>query len=398
MRHILKFLSIALSLIALLSAIWIIVPAPAYHIWLFAVAASEWSLWLSVMSLIAVVCGLCVRLFYGDGKGCIVAPIIGCIAFLISIYPFLSVLPLADSQNVALSFSTYFEHLRHANNFSERDEKDFNTVIFARIDGQDLRMDVYPPTASSTSNGAGIVVAHGGSWNAGARNDFPQWNRWLAAQGYTVFDIDYRLAPQPNYLTATGDVKSAVVWIKEHAAEFNISPDRIVIFGRSAGAHLALLAAYSADYTRIPPTNTKPGADARVRAVVSFYAPIDLLWSYDNPANRQVIDGPTTLARFLGGNPHDSVEIRDRFVLASPVSHVNQTTPPTLLVHGGQDQLVRDENMHRLADKLTVFGVAHRTLLIPYAQHGFDYNFNGWGAQISKSVMLDFLRENTKAE
>jgi acetyl esterase/lipase len=74
----------------------------------------------------------------------------------------------------------------------------------------------------------------------------------LAENGYTVFDIDYRIAPQPNYLTATGDVKCAVQWIKRHAAQFEIAPGSIVLFGRSAGAHLALLAAYSAGDARIP--------------------------------------------------------------------------------------------------------------------------------------------------
>jgi len=398
MNRLLIFFALSLSFITLLSVVWIMVPAPAYYIWLFSVAASEWSLWLGVFALIAVVCGLTARFFYGNGKGWILSIVIGSIAFIVSLYPILSVLSLANEQNVSLSFSTYFDRLRSANASSDRVKANFTTKTFANVDKRDLQMDVYPPTENTANNGASIIVVHGGSWNGGARNDFPQWNEWLAAQGYTVFDVDYRLAPQPNYLTATGDVKRAVVWIKEHAAEFNVSPDRIAVFGRSAGAHLALLAAYSAGDERLPAINSKPEADERVRAVVSFYAPIDLLWAYDNPANQRVIDGPMTLVRFLGGNPHDSTEIRDRFILASPVSHVNSNTPPTLLVHGGQDQLVRLENMYRLAAKLNGSGIPHKTLLIPYAQHGFDYNFNGWAAQISKSVMLDFLHEYTKAE
>ncbi|MEJ7700346.1 MAG: alpha/beta hydrolase [Pyrinomonadaceae bacterium] len=92
------------------------------------------------------------------------------------------------------------------------------------------------PMTNSAANGASVIVVHGGSWNGGERNDFPQWNRWLAVQGYTVFDIDYRVAPQPNYLTATSDVKCAIRWIKNHAAEFEISPERIALLGRSAGS------------------------------------------------------------------------------------------------------------------------------------------------------------------
>ena len=111
--------------------------------------------------------------------------------------------------------------------------------------------------------------------------------------------------------------------------------------------------------------------------MISFHAPTDLLWDFDNPANQSVIDGPTTLTNFLGGNPHESDKLRERFILASPVAPVDYATPPTLLIHGGQDQLVRRENMKFLAGKLTEANVPHETLLIPYAQHGFDYNFNG---------------------
>jgi acetyl esterase/lipase len=213
-----------------------------------------------------------------------------------------------------------------------------------------------------------------------------------------VFDIDYRLAPQPNYSTATGDVKCAVLWVKKHAVEFKISTERIAVLGRSAGAHLALLAAYSAGDARLPSTCSENEISENIRAVVSFYAPTDLPWAYDNPANRLVIDGPATLIRFLGGSPHESDELRERFVLASPVAHVSSRTPPTLLIHGGQDQLIRSENMTRLAAKLKEANAPHKTIFIPYAQHGFDYNFNGFGAQIAQSEILDFLHENTKAK
>jgi acetyl esterase/lipase len=217
----------------------------------------------------------------------------------------------------------------------------------------------------------------------------------FAAEGFTVFDVDYRLA-QPNYLTATADVKCAVKWVKENAEKFKISPDRIALFGRSAGGHLALLASYSADDARLAASCSEKEIGETVRAVVSVYAPTDLLWAYDNPANEFVINGPQTLANFLGGSPHESLEMHERFILMSPVSHVASNTPPTLLIHGGQDQLVRPENMNLLADKLSKTNLPHKTLFIPYAQHGFDYNFNGWGAQVSESVILDFLRENTK--
>ncbi len=391
MRRFLNIIAWLLTVTALLAAIWIVFPAPDYQIWLFSVAASEWSLWIGAVASFGIVAGWLTR-FFGGGKSWIVPAILGGIALVIALYPPFSVVSLAGERGVALSLPRYFSAIgRSENNRAEN----FTTHTFAQIGGQNLQTDVYTPTAISENNGASVVVVHGGSWNAGRRNDFPEWNRWLTAQGYTVFDVDYRLT-QPNYAAAVGDVKCAVFWIKEHAAEFKIAPERIAILGRSAGAHLALLAAYSADDQRIPPTCQNNNQNESVRAVVSFYAPVDLLWAFDNPANERVINGPATLSSFFGGSPHESLEMRERYIITSPLAHVSSRTPPTLLMHGGQDQLVRAENMRFLGDKLNDSNVAHETIYIPYAQHGFDYNFNGFGAQIVQPEILRFLSKNTR--
>lgn len=154
------------------------------------------------------------------------------------------------------------------------------------------------------------------------------------------------------------------------------------MLGRSAGGHLALISAYSANKT-----------ETRIRGVVSVYAPTDLIWDYDNLANEYVIDGRETLSNFLGGSPHQSTEINNRYLLASPIEHISSETPPTLLIHGGKDQLVRLENMYRLADKLNASNVRNETLYIPYGQHGFDYNINGWGSQLTKTAILKFVKD-----
>lgn len=391
-RPLLNALSLFTSVVALISVIWIIVPAPSYYVWLFSVAAGEWSFAFGALAL----SGIFGALIFGRGTVKSASIFIGAIALLISLYPFISAFAAARKNGVSLSPRRYAAGFLGRNNRIDKE-----TFTFGNVGGNDLRLDVYSPPGNIQKNGASVVVVHGGSWNTGGRSDFPQWNYWLAENGYTVFDIDYRLAPQPNYLTATGDVKCAVVWVKKNAARFQISPDKIVLLGRSAGAHLALLAAYSEGDARLPSScrNAEKAENTpvneNVRAVVSFYAPVDLIWSYDNPANERVINGKKTLAQFLGGSPHESAEMRERFLLASPDSHVNGETPPTLSIHGGQDQLVRSENMKLLAGKLKETNLPHKTVYISYAQHGFDYNFDGWGAQVVQPVLLDFLRENT---
>ncbi len=95
MRQLLKFLPLILSLIAFCAAIWIVVPAPAYNVWLFSVAASEWSLWLGVIALLGISGSLLVRNFGGKSNLQIASLIVGIVALTISIYPLLSVVSIA---------------------------------------------------------------------------------------------------------------------------------------------------------------------------------------------------------------------------------------------------------------------------------------------------------------
>lgn len=396
MSRMLEILLFAVGLIVFFSAIWIVVPAPATALWLLAVAASEWSMWIAILALSSIVPTLFPLVFRHGGKLITISLIVASVALLISLYPLVSTFSVARANNVDLSLTRYFAGVKTL--FLTTETLPAETHTFAKIDGQELKLDVYLPTRATANNGASVVVVHGGSWSGGVRSDFPQWNHRLSEMGFTVFDIDYRLGPQPNYLTAVGDVKCAVAWVQQHAGEFNISPGRLAVMGRSAGAHLALLASYSSGDARLPSSCPEAGTGENIRAVVSIYAPVELLWAYDNPANELVINGKQILADFLGGDPHSSDEMLQRYIVASPTSHVNTETPPTLLIHGGHDQLVRAENLQFVDQKLTDAGVEHRALFIPYAQHGYDYNINGWGSQITEKVMLKFLITNTKAK
>lgn len=384
-HRILNIAAFLISLLTFLTTIWIVLPAPSYYIWLFSVLASEWSLAFGFVALLGIICAL-----FADKSGLrMISFLLSLTALIISFYPFISAYRIAQTQNVSLSWSEYFS------GFYKNDSQiNFTTRAFAVVDGKELKTDIYLPAAESDKKRTGIIVVHGGSWSGGVRNDFPQWDRWLAQNGYTVFDIDYRLT-QPNWQTATGDVKCAVNWVQQHAADFDISPDKVVLLGRSAGAHLALLAADSQNDERIPASCTGDSQN-KIRAVISFYAPTDLIWDYENPANQRVIDGHLTLRSLMGGNPSDSVEMRDKYLLASPTNHTSPNVPPTLLVHGGHDQLVLPQNMDFIAEKLQANGVVNHEIFIPYAQHGFDFNFKGWGSQIVKPKILEFLNDSLR--
>jgi acetyl esterase/lipase len=370
----------ALSGGALLITLWIVVPAPLYQLWLVAVGASEWSLWFGALGLTGAALGL-IAISLGSRWPAWIALGWGLLAVALALVPPLESWPVARAIEAPLSLRRYLLGL------PDLPDGRPQTTSFATVGGQTLSLDVYQPATAADQPRPALIVVHGGSWSGGDKSDFPQWDWWFTQQNLVVFDVQYRLMPQPNWQTATGDVKCAIGWVKRNAAQYNVDPQRIALLGRSAGGHLGLLAAYTPDEAALPPSCDAP--DTSVQAVISLYGPADLVWGYNNPANPDVIDGPGTLRRFLGGDPQTAAEA---FAIAAPINHVGAQTPPTLLLHGGRDQLVGQRHAELLAERLQAANVPHQTVFIPYAQHGFDYHFSGWGSQIAQPVIARFLQ------
>ena len=150
-----------------------------------------------------------------------------------------------------------------------------------------------------------------------------------------------------------------------------------MLCGRSSGAELALLAAYEPE--PIP-----------IRAVISYYGPTDLTRGYYDRPTPDPIDVRSVLATFLGGSPAQVPAIyRD----ASPVNHVGPGLPPTLLIQGRRDHLVKAEFASELYDKLRAAKDTVSLIELPWSEHGFDFAFGGLGNQVSLGYVDDFLRE-----
>lgn len=185
-----------------------------------------------------------------------------------------------------------------------------------------LAADLYLPERSGP--GPAVLLLYGGAWkSADHRWQMRGIARKLARRGYVVMSATYRGVPEYRYPAPVEDLQEALRWLRRHAAEYQIRPDRIGAFGYSAGAHLAaLLGTLDA-----PP-------ELRLQAVVAGGTPADLTFR----------PGGELVPRFLGGT---FAEIPDVFRAASPITHVSADDPPFFLYHGTDDTLVWPDNATR---------------------------------------------------
>jgi acetyl esterase/lipase len=233
-----------------------------------------------------------------------------------------------------------------------------------------------------------VVLVHGGSWRHGDKGELPHFSRRLAAAGYTVIDVRYTLGPFPR---GVADVKCLLGRARERSDALGIDPARGALLGRSAGGQIALVAAYSAGDPRIAPSCAV--ADRPPRAVAALYAPSDLAWGHDNPMVPDVIRGTESIELYLGGAPAQALEA---YRLSSPASWIDRAVPPTLLLHGGGDQLVSPVHSRRLRAALVERGRDVRAIEVPMAEHGMEARPGGVGEQLARRAVVDFLGETLR--
>ena len=240
-------------------------------------------------------------------------------------------------------------------------------------DGRQLFLDVYAPALPGPH--PAIVIVYGGAWIFGSRADSANIAQMYARDGYTAVAIDYRHAPAYRYPTQINDVRDAIAEIARHADAWQIDPAHVTLLGRSAGAQLALLAAYLPE-------------PISIRAVVAYYAPTDLARGYRDPPNPDPADVDRILRAYTGGTPDERSDI---YATASPVNHVRAALPPTLLIGGGRDELVRLLFAHELRSALRKHGNRVAALDLPWSNHAFDSIPNGTAGQLARFYTERFL-------
>lgn len=239
----------------------------------------------------------------------------------------------------------------------------------------ELPLDFYPAQGLPLLPYSGapcVVLVHGGGWDSGDRTQLADFNHWLAARGVAVAAITYRLAPAHPWPAQRDDLRRAVDWVRSHAAELGIDPERLTLVGRSAGGQIAAATAYGSPL---------PG----VRAVVALYAVHDLNFVWSIRSATDSLNSDKLMHQYLGGGP-EGREALYRSGSAEQLAHSG--VPPTFLLHGALDQLVWCRHSERLAAALRRAGAPHVFARLPWATHAGEAGLHGPSGQLITGAVL----------
>ena len=219
---------------------------------------------------------------------------------------------------------------------------------YGKADGRPLLLNIICPYPMPATPRPAVIWVHGGGWTAGDRWDGHNdcFCPLLVRHGFVAATIEYRLMPHARFPAQLHDVKAAIRWLRANTATFPIDPDRIGIWGFSAGACLAALAGLTGDVPELEGDCGSPGYSSQVQAVAVGAVPADLLEYRSGDLHDFLID-------FLAGTPEERADLWRR---ASPIYHVHKNAPPFLIAHGTRDELIPFAQAQRLAAALAAAG------------------------------------------
>lgn len=246
---------------------------------------------------------------------------------------------------------------------AQRDTLITKNIVYAEPGGKKLLLDVYVP--GGKKDPYLIVWVHGGAWRSGSKESPPLG---LLGSGYAIASVNYRLTGEAPFPALIHDIKASIRFLRGNAKKYGYRSDKIIIWGSSAGGHLAAL---------VGTTNNDPylegnsGAyqneSSSVQVVMDFYGPTDFLTILNQSTPHGISVRVPALTLLLGKPVEQVPELARK---ASPVYQVDPTDPPLLLVHGDQDNQVPVNQSLELMAMYKKNALPVQIEFIPGAGHG----------------------------
>jgi acetyl esterase/lipase len=228
-----------------------------------------------------------------------------------------------------------------------------------------LRLDVYRPEAESIRPRPCVVWIHGGGWRGGSKSSGAQrLTPLVASGGYVGVSVEYRLIDVAIWPAQIHDCKAAIRYIRAQSGKLGVDPDKIGVWGASAGGHLVSLLGTSGDVKELEGEIGTTGVSSRVACVVDFCGPSDFLLSGIGASGT----GDRLSIALFGGLLKDR---QDAARQASPVTHVTDDDPPFLIMHGTRDNTVNIRQSERLYEAQKQAGVSTIFVKVEGGGHGF---------------------------
>ncbi len=252
--------------------------------------------------------------------------------------------------------------------------EEIKDIEYKTVNGKSLQLDLYRPKNLKKSAPL-LVFIHGGAWTGGKRSDYLVYLLDYAKKGYVTATVSYRLVKDSLYPACIEDVNDAVKFLFNNGDTYGYDTGRIAIVGGSAGAHLAMLAAYGW-HPGLKADSSIPSNSHKIKAVVDIYGPADFTTEFAK--------NNATVINFLG---HTYAEAPQLYTEVSPVNYLDKNDPPTLIMHGTSDKTVPIDQSDELQKKLDSLGIPNVYARLPLWPHTMDLD-----ARVNKYCQLKMDR------
>jgi acetyl esterase/lipase len=238
-----------------------------------------------------------------------------------------------------------------------------------------------------------IIWVHGGGWQNGSKDGCPPLRAGYIEKGYAVASINYRLSGHAVFPAQIEDCKAAIRWLRAHAKEYSLDPQRFGVWGSSAGGHLVALIGTSGDVKEFD-VGANLNQSSRVQAVCDYYGPTDFTVFVTTPGYESHATDASPEAKLLGGAV---MQNKDKATRVNPLTYVTKDDPPFLIVHGDKDPTVPLNQSQLLFEALKKTEVSAHFHTIHGAGHGGP-GFTGKNIDDMVSTFFDERLKNISAK